>query len=308
MYVELQLSAQDVTELQKKQDLRAVNINTCRTDTPPTSQTFTSVPESSSFLFSPQRPRTHFTSKDCTSLSENATHTLTCTDQFCPSHSSPGRALASVCPHHSCSQQSGCSPSSSSAESPMPVSAIEKVCLVSSFIKSHNTQINYLYIIFLLLAAQTSSAQEQIKQPGAVIESFVSHSPGFYSGTFSGEHVYSPEDHYTWVAENSHKSWCWAFNAQVLYPLLSLLLSGTLASSPQSSISQHQHGVAIIMQILDDLLKAPYRRQGLPPAPSGLHRPVSNTEEEQSKAESKTVTEKQRADQPRSTSGEHYNY
>lgn len=301
MYVELQLSAQDVTELQKKQDLRAVNINTSRTDTPPTSQTFTSVPESSSSQFSPQRPRTHFTSKDCTSLSENATHTLTCTDQFCPSHSSPGRALASVCPHHSCSQQSGCSPSSSSAESPMPVSAIEKVCPVSSFIKSHNTQINYLYIIFVLLATQTLFAQEQIKQPGAVIESFVSHSPGFYSGTFSGEHVHSPEDHYTWVAEN--KSWFWAFNAQVLYPLLSLLLSGTLASSPQSSISQHQHGVAIIMQILDDLLKAPYRCQGLPPAPSGLHSP-----EEQSKAESKTVAEKQRADQPRSTSGELYNY
>lgn len=142
MYVELQLSAQDVTELQRKQDLRAVNINTSRTDTPATSQTFTSVPGSSLSQFSPQRPRTHFNSADCTSLSGSGTHTQTCYDQFCPSHAAPGRALASVCPHHSCSQQSGCSPSSSSAKSPIPASAIEKVCHVSSFIKSNNTQMH----------------------------------------------------------------------------------------------------------------------------------------------------------------------
>lgn len=91
------------------------------------------------------------------------------------------------------------------------------------------------------------------------------------------------------------------------YPSFFLLLSGTLASSPQSSISQHQHGIAIILQILDDLLKAPYRCQGPPPAPSGLHSPIKNTEVEQSKAESKTGTEKQRTDPLRSTSGELFN-
>lgn len=195
MYVELQLSAQDVTELQRKQDLKAVHINPSRTDAPPTSQTFTSAPGSPLSQFSPQRPRTHFNSKDCPSLSENATHAQTCSHQFCPSPSSPGRPLASVRPRLSCPQQSGCSPRSSSAES--PASAVEKVCLVSSFLKSNNTQMNYLCTIFVLPAAQASSAQEQIKRPGAIIESFVSHSPGFYSGTFSGERAHSPEDHYT---------------------------------------------------------------------------------------------------------------
>lgn len=99
----------------------------------------------------------------------------------------------------------------------------------------------------------------------------------------------------------------WILNAQVRYPFFSLLLSGTLAPSPQSSISQHQHGVAIILQILDDLLKASYRCQGPQPAPSGLHSPAKNTEAEQSKAESKTETEKQGTDPPRSTPGELYN-
>lgn len=191
MYVELQLSAQDVTELQRKQDVRAVNSNTSRTDTPPTSQTLASVPGSSLLSqFSPQRPRARFNSTHCASLPESGSPTQTCYHQFCPSLSSPGRPLASVCPHHSCLQQSGCSPSSSSPESPIPASAIEEVCCVSSFIKSNNTHrltISASALFFLLSDPQTSSAQKQIQRPGAVIESFVSHSPGFYSGTFSGE-------------------------------------------------------------------------------------------------------------------------
>lgn len=307
MYVELQLSAQDVTELQRKQDLRAVNIDTSRTDMPPTSQTFTSAPGSSSSQFSPQRPRTHFNSKDCTSLSENTTRTQTCYDQFCPSHSSPGRTLASVCPHHSCSQQSGCLLSSSSAESPMPAS-IEKVCFVSFFTKSNDTQINYVCIIFVLLAVWCSDFISSGANQAAR-----SHHRKFCQPLSR----FLLRDIFWWVCILAWGSWHlsgWKqsqkliFNAQVLYPFFSLLLSGTLASSPQSSISQHQHGVAIILQILDDLLKAPYRHQGPPPAPSGLHSPISNTEEEQSKAESKTVTEKQKNDQLRSTSGELYNY
>lgn len=200
MYVELQLSAQDVTELQRKQELRAVNNNnSSRTDTPPASPTSTSAPGLSSSHFSPQRARTHFDSKDCTSLS--ATHTQTCYDQFCPSHSSPGRASASVCPHHSCSQQSGCFLSSSSTESPMPASAIEEVCHHLLKITTHRLIILESPLFFLLSEAQTSSAheqiKEQIKQSGAVIESFVSHSPGFYSGTFSGERAHSSEDDFS---------------------------------------------------------------------------------------------------------------
>lgn len=91
---------------------------------------------------------------------------------------------------------------------------------------------------------------------------------------------------------------------QADYLLFSVLLSGTLAPSPQSGISQHQRGISIILQILDDLLKAPYRSQGPPPAPSGLRSPVPTTEEEQSRAKNKKVAEKQRTDQLRSTSGE----
>lgn len=94
---------------------------------------------------------------------------------------------------------------------------------------------------------------------------------------------------------------------QVIYPLLALL-SGTLAPPCQSSISQHQHGIAIILQILSNLLKAPYRSQGPAPAPSGLQSPVLNTEEEPSKAKKKAETDKQRTDQLRNTSGELYIY
>lgn len=95
--------------------------------------------------------------------------------------------------------------------------------------------------------------------------------------------------------------------AQVIYAHFSVLLSGTLAPSCQSSVSQHQHGIAIILQILNDLLKAPYRSQGPASAPSGLQSPVKNTEE-QGKAKRKAATDKQRTDQVRNTSGELYSY
>eukprot|EP00066_Takifugu_rubripes_P025520 XP_011614786.1 PREDICTED: midnolin isoform X3 [Takifugu rubripes] len=147
MYVELQLSAQDVTDLQWKQDPRAVDANAGRSNTAPTSQTFTSAQGPSLSQFSPQRPRPQFNLKGCT-------------------------------------------------------------------------------------------------------------------------------------------------------------FSGTLAPSCQSSISQHQHGIAIILQILNDLLKAPYHGQGPAPAPSGLQSPILNTEEEPSQAKKEAVTDKQRTDQHRNTSGE----
>lgn len=93
-----------------------------------------------------------------------------------------------------------------------------------------------------------------------------------------------------------------------LSALLFILPSGTLAPSPQSGISQHQRGIAIILQILYDLLKAPYRSQGPPPAPSGLRSPVPTTEEEQSRTKNKKVAEKQKTDQLRNTSGGLYIY
>ncbi|XP_077414166.1 midnolin-like [Vanacampus margaritifer] len=71
-----------------------------------------------------------------------------------------------------------------------------------------------------------SSAVEPIKQPGAVIESFVRHSQGVFSGTFSG----------------------------------------TLAPCSRSGVSRRGRGIAIILQILDDLLGAASHHQGAPPA------------------------------------------
>lgn len=153
MYMELQLSAQDVTELRRKHNLRAAHVSSSRSSTPPTSQTFASAPGSSSSQFSPPRPRPHVNSKDSNSLSESTAHTVTCDDRFCPSHSSPGRAVPSVCPHHSRSQQSGCSGSSSSAEEPMQAAATRKVSLGSSLIKANSydtTLSNHLCVIVFL--------------------------------------------------------------------------------------------------------------------------------------------------------------
>uniref|UniRef100_A0A8C9XBH7 Midnolin-like n=1 Tax=Sander lucioperca TaxID=283035 RepID=A0A8C9XBH7_SANLU len=94
------------------------------------------------------------------------------------------------------------------------------------------------------------------KPPGAVIESFVSHSPGVFSGTFSG----------------------------------------TLAPCSPSNVSHPPRGIAIILQILNDLLRAAYHHQGAQPAPPHLPCPDANppaspplTAEEQSKAKSKTL-------------------
>lgn len=46
-----------------------------------------------------------------------------------------------------------------------------------------------LFLLVLQDDINASSPAELFKESGAVIESFVSHSPGVYSGTFSGKHV-----------------------------------------------------------------------------------------------------------------------
>lgn len=50
---------------------------------------------------------------------------------------------------------------------------------------------DHLFLLVLQSNVRDSSAAELCKQPGAVIESFVSHSPGIFSGTFSGKRVSS---------------------------------------------------------------------------------------------------------------------
>uniref|UniRef100_A0A7N9APC1 Midnolin-like n=1 Tax=Mastacembelus armatus TaxID=205130 RepID=A0A7N9APC1_9TELE len=101
-----------------------------------------------------------------------------------------------------------------------------------------------------------SSTAELRRQPGAVIESFVSHSPGIFSGTFSG----------------------------------------TLAPCSQGVNSHPRRGIAIILQILNDLLRAACCHQGAPPTLPQRPCPALNlpvgpvlTAEDPSKARSKPL-------------------
>ncbi|XP_077369785.1 midnolin-like isoform X2 [Festucalex cinctus] len=87
--------------------------------------------------------------------------------------------------------------------------------------------------------ALRASAVEPIEQPGAVIESFVRHSRGVFSGTFSG----------------------------------------TLTPCSRRGLSHRGRGIAIILQILDDLVRAASHHQG---APASL-RPASEPAQEQSR-------------------------
>ncbi|XP_028297691.1 midnolin-A-like [Gouania willdenowi] len=78
---------------------------------------------------------------------------------------------------------------------------------------------------------------DNMSQPGAVIESLVHHSPGVFSGTFSG----------------------------------------SLTPRSQSSVSHPRRGVLIILQILNDLLRAAYSHQR---ASAPLHHPASRLPED----------------------------
>ncbi|XP_056247680.1 midnolin-like [Seriola aureovittata] len=292
MYVQLQLSAQDVKELQQDGDVRVRSSSELQTGLPtagsvshpgsasacsststagsttslPASQTSIPSPDNadstSPIQLDPQRPRTSFSSTPPTPHSSSTVPAVThhhhsSLPQTChPIHTPPPvlstTSLPSGCPHPSCPLQAAtpvCSPApaGSSPGPPSPVPA-------STFEKSN------------VHAAPTA---ELCKQPGAVIESFVSHSPGIFSGTFSG----------------------------------------TLAPHSQNSISHPRRGIAIILQILNDLLRAAYSHQGAPPTlPQhcpALNLPVSPVvaAEEPSKARSKPPVT-QRAEHFSKASGE----
>ncbi|XP_071348458.1 midnolin-like [Trachinotus anak] len=283
MYVQLQLSAQEVKKLQQDGDVRvwsssssseiqtglsmagsvshpgpasaSSSTNTTGSTTSlPASQT--SIPamdtadSTSPIQLDPQRPS--FNSTPPTPHSSTNVPAVNCRQhsslpQSChPIHTYPPllstASLPSGCPHPSCPLEAATPVSSpvppgSNPAPPSPVPA-------STFKKSN---------------VHTSPNAELCKQPGAVIESFVSHSPGVFSGTFSG----------------------------------------TLAPNSQSSISHPRRGIAIILQILNDLLRAAYYHQGAPPTlPQhcpAVNLPVSPvlTAEEPSKARSKpAVTQK----------------
>ncbi|GAA6234842.1 midnolin-like [Lates japonicus] len=275
MYVQLQLSAQDVKELQQDGDVRVQSssdlqagpptagstshpgtsasarssTNIAGSSTSSASQSSSPAPDPADSTLYTQRPRTTFNSTAPTPHSSTTVPTVNCRHhsslpQSCHSiHTSPPvcstASLPSGCPHPSCPLQAAtpvCTPAptgySPGPPSPVPASTFEKT------------------------NAHASSTAELCKQPGAVIESFVSHSPGVFSGTFSG----------------------------------------TLAPHGQSNISHPRRGIAVILQILNDLLRAACPHQGAPPAVPqhccpALNPPVSPvlTAEEPSKARSKPL-------------------
>ncbi|XP_068557957.1 midnolin [Cebidichthys violaceus] len=274
MYVQLELSAQNVAELQRHEDLSS-NLQTglaaaagmsapdssSKTAGPP-SRSSTRAPDSSDstsvIQLSAPRPRTSLNS------TAPGSHSLTAAlpHRSCPpqsTHTSSPVLSASSSPSGR-PHPSSPPPAATPACSPAPTGSIPGPRSPASASTLEESDVH------------ASSTAELSKQPGAVIESFVSPSPGVFSGTFSG----------------------------------------TLAPCSQSGFSHPRRGIAIILQIFNDLLRAAYRHQGAQPAPPHQpHRPDSNpaaslllTEEEgPSRAKSKTLAT-QRAEQLSKTPGE----
>ncbi|XP_029970772.1 midnolin-like isoform X2 [Salarias fasciatus] len=186
MYVQLQLSAQDVTELQRVGD-----------SWPPKSPAESrSTDRTPPVCVDPQGPRTPPTRAPAAAPAATCPsppHTLISTPSLppgCPSAASPRPAAAPL-------RWPGAGSPSPGPPSPAAASTVTE-----------------------------GGSAEPAPPPGAVIQSFVSHSPGVFSGTFSG----------------------------------------TLAPCSPSSAPHPRRGVSIILQILNDLLRAACSHQGAPPA------------------------------------------
>lgn len=268
MYVQLQLSAQDVKKLQQERDCRPPSsdhyaasarpsTNTTGSNTCPAPHASSALPDSpdtpSSLQFSSQRPRTSLNPAALSSHSPTGVPAVKCHNPSPLPHSQThphplsNPPLPSSCPHPSSPRQATTPVcwSGPSGFSPGPPSPAPAATFTESKVNG-------------------SSPAELSKQPGAVIESLVSHSPGVFSGTFSG----------------------------------------TLAPCSQTSTSHPRHGISIILQILNDLLRAACHPHGASPAPPPQHLPASNppdpdcplitAEETQSRASSRPPTETQR--------------
>ncbi|XP_078028981.1 midnolin-A [Epinephelus lanceolatus] len=256
MYVQLQLSAQNVVALQQHQELRAGSSGELQTSLPPAtrmshpdsrgstiSQTSTPAPDSLDFTpsirLSAQKHKTSFNSTAPTSHS----HTSAPPHRPRPPHSmymsspvlSPP-SFPSGCPHPS-SPPPAATPVCSAAptcaipgpRSPAPASTFKEVSI------TYSTAV-------LVTAAEFVVLPSLISDPSLLIP------------------------------------------------------SGTLAPCSQSAISHPRRGISIILQILNDLLRAAYHHQGAQPTPPHLHCLDSNpaaspllTPEELNKAQSKTL-------------------
>lgn len=245
MYVQLQLSAQDVKKLQQNMDSKArsssehqtglktpcgVNHSASTYTTGSTTSSAAQTPSSASdspdptSQFSPQRQRTSFSSAAPATHSSTYVQSPSSQLHSQTAHTSPHvpstPSLPSGCPH----------PSS-------PLEATAPVCLTGPSDSNPGPPSPAPGSTFTESNISASSTAQMSKQPGAVIESFVNHSPGVFSGTFSG----------------------------------------TLAPCSKSGINHPRRGIAIILQILNDLLRAAYHHQGAPTALPLHPRPASNS-------------------------------
>nr|XP_020471912.1 midnolin-like [Monopterus albus] len=240
MSLQLQLSAQDVKELQQDGDVRVrsssssskqqivlpttgsksdpgsalarSSTNTTGSAASPASHTSTAA--DSTTQRSAQTPKTSFNSTAPTSHSSIINPAVNC--------------------HHRSSLYQSCPPnpiytsssllSTPSLPSGCPLQATTPVCSPTPTASSPGPQSPEPASPFTKSNAHASSAAELCKQPGAVIES-VSHSPGVFSGTFSG----------------------------------------TLAPCSDSGSRHPRRGITIILHILNDLLRAAYYHQGASP-------------------------------------------
>ncbi|XP_028987011.1 midnolin-like [Betta splendens] len=255
MYVQLELSAQDVEELQRDGDESARSLPATGSVSHPDAGSIGSTAASPSSNTSTPAPK----SAACAcSRSSSIVPAVNC-HQASPRHSCqtfssppPAPSLPSACPHPSCPVPV-CppAPSGSSPRPPSPTPA-------STFTQSN---------------IHVPPTAQLCKQPGAVIESLVNHSPGVFSGTFSG----------------------------------------TLAPCTQTSASQPQRGITVILQILNDLLQAAYSHQGAAPTHPQRHSPALNLPVSPGRASEATSRPRcnplvtQRAEHPDKASGEEEN-
>ncbi|KAM9719273.1 midnolin-like isoform 1-T1 [Menidia menidia] len=254
MYVQLQLSAQDVKELQQSRDSKSQSSYQLQTglQTPGGVDRSHPAPARSSTGSSTSQTTSSASYIQCTAhrpkTSQNSSSHVppaSCLNPSAPPHSNPAhrppspsglphcdgpsQAAAAICS----SRPSGSSPRPSS---PAAASTFPEAGRATAEVHSKERDV----------------AAGPAKQPGAVIESFVNHSPGVFSGTFSG----------------------------------------TLAPCMQSGI--RRRGIAIILQILNDLLRAASHHQRapnpLPGCPPASEPPASQmTAEEPCRARSRPL-------------------
>ncbi|XP_020489741.1 midnolin [Labrus bergylta] len=267
MYVQLQLSAQNVAELQQHQqlhqDLRVGSRRDLQTGLPAAAR-MSRLDSSSSCCSTNCSTNTAGSSTPPASDSKSTIH-LNSERSRTSFHSTASPSCSSLpltnChqgafPHQSFPPQTPRTSSTQFLHPRSPLQAATPVCSPAPTGSDPGPPSPAPASTFNEGNTQDHATPELCKQPGAVIESFVSHSPGVFSGTFSG----------------------------------------TLAPCSQSSISQPQGGIAIILQILKDLLRAALHHQGASPASPNLHCAASTppaspvlTTEEQSIDKSKTL-------------------